>query len=175
MAAYSTEIQTARTRFMVTVIAHMQALAAKATHYSTSLHLKPGWDIARSLMEELAVARSQDAVAGFTRLGPHRADLTFAVEEREASTALSVLWTKMAELDFIKEKFREKPVLLLDDPAAELDRDTQAILIRLISDQGCQSLMSLPNEGSQLPDAKDMAVFHVKRGDIRKMLRSRDS
>lgn len=182
MASYSTEIQTVRARFIVTVSAHMQALAAKATHYSTSLHLKPGWDMAQSLLEELEAARGQDAAAGFTRSGPHRADVTFAVEERDAATVLSrgqsklyVVLLAMALSQAITELGGESPVLLLDDPAAELDRDTQAILIRLISDQACQSLMSLPNADSQLLDSKDMAVFHVKRGDIRKMVRSCDS
>ena len=181
MAVNSIEIQSARTRFMAAVGAHMHSLVAKATHYSTTLRLKPGWDITHPLNEGLEATRNQDAAAGFTRLGPHRADLTFAVDERDISVSLSggqsklyVVLLAIALSHAITDLGGESPVLLLDDPAAELDPETQAILIQLISDQSCQSLVSLPNKEVQLPIAKDIAVFHVKRGDIRKMVRSGD-
>ena len=182
MATHSTEIQTARVRFMVAVGTHMQTLASKTTPYSTTLQLDPGWDVAQPLSDELESTRSQDAAAGFTRFGPHRADLTFVVDERDASMSLSrgqsklyVVLLAIALSQAITELGGETPVMLLDDPAAELDAETQGILIQLISDQGCQSLMSLPVEVEQLADVKDIAVFHVKRGDIRKMVRSQDS
>ncbi len=178
MASYSTEIQASRARFVSTVSSHMQALVIKATHYSTFLQLNPGWDSDQSLSEKLQANRDQDAASGFTRFGPHRADLTFAVDDMDASVSLSrgqsklyVVLLAIALSQAITELGGESPVLLLDDPAAELDRETKAILIQLISDQALQSLISLPGEDDKLPDAKDIALFHVERGDIRKMVR----
>lgn len=181
MAAISMEIHLSRTRFLAAVDAHMQVLAAKATDYSTTLHFKPGWDITSSLSEELEATRSQDVTAGFTRFGPHRADLTFAADARDVSVSLSrgqsklyVVLLAIALSHAITELGGESPVLLLDDPTAELDAETQARLIQLISDQDCQCLVSLPGEDVQQADAKGVALFHVKRGDIRKMVRSHD-
>ena len=182
MATYSTEIHVARTRFIGTVGSHMQLLADKAANYSTSLQLNPGWNFTRSLSEELEATRAQDAAAGFTRFGPHRADLTFVVDDRDASVSLSrgqsklyVVLLAIALGQAITELGGESPVMLLDDPAAELDPETKAILINLISDQAVQSLMSLPGEDSQPTNVKGLTVFHVKRGNIRKMVEYSDS
>ena len=178
MATCSAEIHTARMHFIGVIGTRMQALVAKTTPYATTLKLEPGWDVAQPLSEKLESTRSQDATAGFTRFGPHRADLMFVIDERDASVTLSrgqsklyVVLLAIALGQAITELGGETPVMLLDDPAAELDAETQAILIQLISDQSCQSLMSLPREHCQIADAKDISLFHVKRGDIRKMVR----
>jgi len=182
MATYSTEIQSTRERFTNTVSAHLQLLVDKTAHYPAALRLEPGWDLDCSLVQELEAARSQDASAGYTRLGPHRADLIFMADEKDASVALSrgqsklyVVLLAIALSQAITELGGESPVLLLDDPLAELDPQTQDILVHLISNQACQSLMSFPNEDYQSPVTNDVAVFHVKRGNIRKMVRSGDS
>ncbi len=181
MVTHSKEIQAARESFVVGVANNIKKLVAIVTPYSAIIELKPGWDITTCLAEGLKNTRSQDAATGITRFGPHRADLIFLADDRDISAFLSrgqsklyVVLLAIAVTHTIAELGGETPVLLLDDPAAELDVETHRNLIQLISDQPCQSLVSLPGEGNHLPIKKDVAVFHVKRGDIGKMVRSGD-
>ena len=181
MSASSTEIQRTRDRFIASVESHLRTLSAKAMDYDATIRLESGWDANRALADVLKEARNDDAIAGFTRFGPHRADLRFAAHGRDVSVCLSrgqsklyVVLLAMALGQAISELGGESPVLLLDDPAAELDPATQSTLIQLISGQACQALVSLPDVNIAELNAKDAALFHVKRGDIRKMVKSSD-
>ncbi|BCG56579.1 DNA replication/repair protein RecF [Paenibacillus sp. URB8-2] len=87
-------------------------------------------------MLKLSQTREQEIRRGMTLTGPHRDDLSFFINGREASvygsqgqqrtTALSL---KLAEIELIHGEIGEYPVLLLDDVLSELDpyRQTQLI------------------------------------------------
>ena len=71
--------------------------------------------------------------------GPHRDDISFFINEIDAKKYASqgqqrtlVLALKLAELDIIKEKTGEVPILLLDDVLAELDNVRQNYLLGAI-------------------------------------------
>ena len=71
-----------------------------------------------------------------TLVGPHRDDMAFYINGKEASvygsqgqqrtTALSL---KLAEIELIHEEIGEYPLLLLDDVLSELDKNRQTQLI----------------------------------------------
>ena len=84
--------------------------------------------------------RQLDIIKGQTSLGPHRDDLIFSINGHEISTAASrgeirslLLSLKMSEIDYIHQKKRQKPVLLLDDVFSELDQDRVQKLKKLVS------------------------------------------
>jgi len=77
----------------------------------------------------------RDILVGETRLGPHRDDLLFSLNAHDMGVFASrgewrslVLSLKLAEIDLIKEKTGESPVLLLDDVFSELDAKRQKYL-----------------------------------------------
>jgi DNA replication and repair protein RecF len=76
---------------------------------------------------------------GQSLYGPHRDDIDFFINDREARLFSSqgqqrtlVLSLKLAEIKYIKELSKETPLLLLDDVMAELDHTRQKHLLELV-------------------------------------------
>lgn len=92
---------------------------------------------------------SKEEIASATTLvGPHRDDFIFKTinsngqKKRDLAgfgsrgeQRMGVLWIKLAELSFIKEKTKEKPVLLLDDIFSELDHEHRKLVLKITKKQ----------------------------------------
>ena len=85
-------------------------------------------EIQDGFREKLLSKRSEEILRGVTSLGPHRDELRFISNgidlgnfgsRGQLRTAL--LAVKLAEVDWLKEKIGDWPVLLLDEVLAELD------------------------------------------------------
>ncbi|MGL6160745.1 DNA replication/repair protein RecF [Microbulbifer sp.] len=138
-----------------------------------------GWRRESSLLEALAESREGDLVQGYTRIGPHRADLRFAVDGEAAHNILSrgqqkmlvcALRTAMAEL---VQQRREKPVFLVDDLPSELDEENQQRFVYWISRCASQVLVTgIEWEATSRPWLQldfpwnSPTVFHVEHGRI---------
>ncbi len=79
--------------------------------------------------------RRRDMMTCQTRLGPHRDDLKFLLGGKDMAFFASrgewrslVLALKFAEIDLIKDRTGDNPVLLLDDVFSELDAERQKYL-----------------------------------------------
>lgn len=91
--------------------------------------------------------REKDIKLKMSHTGPHRDDLSFMVQDvdirrfgsqgQQRTTALSL---KLAEIELVKEKSRDLPVLLLDDVLSELDGNRQHYLLDSID--GVQTLIT---------------------------------
>jgi len=76
----------------------------------------------------LAASRAADLARGATNVGPHRDDLAFVFDGRDAGAfasqgqlrALVLAW-KTAEMDLLATVHGDDPILLLDDVSSELD------------------------------------------------------
>ena len=76
-----------------------------------------------------------------TSVGPHRDDLEFQINDvdirkfgsqgQQRTVALSL---KLSEIEFVKQKINDTPVLLLDDVLSELDSKRQNYLLNSIGD-----------------------------------------
>ena len=85
--------------------------------------------------------RQRDLYLCSTMTGPHRDDLVFLSDEvdlrhygsqgQQRSAALSL---KLAEIELVKKKAGDSPVLLLDDVLSELDAGRQQALLESIGD-----------------------------------------
>lgn len=87
------------------------------------------------LLELYQKSHARDIATGQTHLGPHRDDLEFLLNDHDMAQFSSrgewrslVLALKFAEIDLIKEKTGEHPILLLDDVFSELDAERQKYL-----------------------------------------------
>ena len=135
----------------------------------------PGWrQDEMPLADALLLARERDLAAGYTSVGPHRADwkLGFsAVPGREAlsrgQAKLVALAAILAQAEHFAGTLGEWPVVALDDLASELDRNHQArVLDRLVA-SGAQVLVS----GTETPAAVAQLGlvprrFHVEHGAV---------
>lgn len=96
-------------------------------------------DIARYLLKLLKERRHLEIRRKQTTVGPHRDDISFAINDAEATSYASqgqqrslVLALKLAELGCVREAYDEAPVLLLDDVLAELDTFRQGLLMAAV-------------------------------------------
>ncbi len=94
--------------------------------------------IERQLLE----MRSEEELTGICRIGPHRDDVQFLVNEVDARRFCSagqqrtiVLALKLAELELIKTLYAKSPILLLDDVLAELDPKRQLLLLDAVGQE----------------------------------------
>ncbi len=94
-----------------------------------------------ALVRELSKNLEKDALRGFTSTGPHRDDISFVLNGKDARTSASrgeirtiVLALKYAELNLLKGLSDNNPLLLLDDVFSELDQDRQTALLAQTAD-----------------------------------------
>lgn len=103
--------------------------------------------------DRLAAGRVEDLRRQQTLVGPHRDDIVFTIDGRDARSFGSqgqqrsiVLAWKMAEVRLSHEILGEQPVLLLDDVMSELDERRRAAVIRFVQ-EGIQTVITTTNLG----------------------------
>jgi DNA replication and repair protein RecF len=140
--------------------------------HSVGFEYQPGWAKDKSLQQALAEGFERDQKLGATQSGPHRADLKLSYDDRQAKRLVSRGQQKLLACSMIlaatetAQTALEKPLLLLlDDPAAELDSDSLGLLMGQVVDLGSQ-LISTSLEPDVLRFPADPAVFHVEQGAL---------
>lgn len=109
-------------------------------------------DTRAALAESLAEHRALDLRRGMTHAGPHRDDLVLELAGREMREFASAgqqrtgaIALRMLEAATLQENCGAKPVLLLDDPFAELDSRRSAAILELLGDSGFgQTFLCVP-------------------------------
>ncbi len=99
-----------------------------------------GEDYSKKMMKALEKNIEKDFKLGYTSVGVHRDEIdiflngvevkSFGSQGQQRTVALSL---KLAELEIIKNRVGEEPLLLLDDVFSELDRDRRKKLIKFTS------------------------------------------
>lgn len=140
------------------------------------LRYLPGWrqeDL--SLADALLLARDRDLAAGFTSVGPHRADWRIehaGVPGRDAlsrgQAKLTALAALLAQAEHQAAARGDWPVVALDDLASELDRSHQALVLGRLAGTGAQVIVT----GTEVPElpgslASAATLFHVEHGKLR--------
>jgi len=134
-----------------------------------------GWGQERSLLEILATHRARDLERKTTCSGAHRFDVLLRLEGRPARDVLSRGQQKLlgAALALAMARLagsggRRPPILLLDDPAAELDRaHMEAMLGEIRKMQGQLIVTALHPEEARFGAPE--RVFHVEHGRVTKL------
>lgn len=101
-----------------------------------------------------------------TKKGVHRDDVIFYLNGKNVHEFASrgemrtlIIALKLAEIEYIKKKTGEKPLLLLDDVFSELDKKRQQFLVGAIKNY--QSFITTTHQDFVLEDA---SVFDIERG-----------
>ncbi len=138
------------------------------------LEYQPGWRREElSLADALLLSRDRDIAAGYTSVGPHRADWRVAfgsLPGREAlsrgQSKLTALSALLAQAEHHDATHGEWPVVCLDDLASELDRHHQARVLARLATSGAQVFITGTDAPSGLPSATPISRFHVEHGLI---------
>jgi DNA replication and repair protein RecF len=126
---------------------------------------------AESLLSMFQKNHARDIALGATQSGPHRDDLRFLVNGHDLASFGSrgewrslVLTLKFAEIELLREKYGEAPILLLDDVFSELDEARQKTLFNSI--RGCQTFMTTTHREFLDTIKAKKQVFFVENGSI---------
>lgn len=126
----------------------------------------------QGLAEALAAGRQKDQESGFTRAGPHRADLVLrfdgypaAQESSRGQQKLLATLLLLAKWQFLVAQPAHPPVLLLDDPVSELDQAHLRQVMNWLEAQQKQVWVT-----STEPTKSPIKMFHVEQGEIRSVV-----
>lgn len=129
-------------------------------------------DSAEQMMAEFAASRDKDRMYRSASIGPHRDDLEFFINGKDARKFGSqgqqrtiALCMKLAEVRIAREVLMENPVLILDDVLSELDIERQKFLLKEIDD--VQLFITSTELGDEMiSEMKDASIFNVSCGNI---------
>ena len=135
---------------------------------------RPGWKEDVGLLEALEAGLERDVQQGSTQAGPQRGDLKLIYDERQARKLVSRGQQKLLACAMVlaatetAQAALERPLLLLlDDPAAELDADSLAGLMNRVNRLGCQVIATSLDPEIELFE-QPAALFHVEHGVLRR-------
>jgi DNA replication and repair protein RecF len=144
--------------------------AARLLGGGVGFHYRRGWPDDEGLEEALARTRDRDLQAGSSGNGPQRADLKLSYDARQARKLISRGQQKLlactlviAAAEVVQAELGRPLLLLLDDPAAELDQESLARLMGAVADLGAQVVATALSPNPGLFPAPPR-TFHVERG-----------
>jgi DNA replication and repair protein RecF len=148
------------------------AAGAELLDASAQFEYRQGWSEDKTLLEALEAGIERDRQLGSTQSGPHRADLKIILDAHQARRLVSRGQQKLLACAMIlaateaAQAALEKPLLLLlDDPAAELDADSLRRLMRRVNALGCQVIAT--SLAAETPIFSSSAkLFHVEHGKL---------
>ncbi len=125
-------------------------------------------DSARALMTEFEATRERDLRTGVTHAGPHRDDLALTLAKRDlrrfgsaGQQRSAALALRLLELTTLRERIGGAPLLLLDDPFAELDERRAACVLALLGEAGIHQVMLAVPRASEIPAGFTRLARHV--------------
>jgi DNA replication and repair protein RecF len=137
-----------------------------------TLTYRPGQPDGLGLGEALAASRERDRRAGTTQVGPHRADLVLELDDHRARGWVSRGQQKLVaaalvlgQAKLLAPGWGDRAVLLVDDPAAELDSERCEKLLSLVSALPFQVFLTAL-DADALPGLVPDRTFHVEQGRV---------
>lgn len=135
------------------------------------LSYQRGWSEKEDLSELLRNEQTRDQDIGYTRYGPHRADIALQHEQRALRGWLSrgqqkllALLLLLAQQAVWQRYIKQTPIILLDDLYSELDKHHCSKVINLLQDM--QSQVWITSTTAKLDRYACATMFHVEHGQV---------
>ena len=148
------------------------AAAGRLLSHDVTASWRQGWGADEPLAAALAKSRDRDLQMGSSQVGPHRADIVLRYDERVARKLVSRGQQKLlasglvlAGVAAVQDALGRPLLLLLDDPAAELDSNSLTRLMGEASALGSQVIATSLTRIDEL-FAAEPSVFHVEQGQL---------
>jgi DNA replication and repair protein RecF len=146
--------------------------ASVAMRYTSVL--PPAADLAAVLAAGLAERRAADVRRGLTHAGPHRDDLTLSIGGRELRTfgsagqhRTAAIALRMVEAETLSDRRGGRPLILLDDPFAELDLRRAGRIVDLLAQEGLgQTILAVPRESDIPAGLPTLERRRIRGGEI---------
>ena len=140
-------------------------------------------DISRYFELELGKRKRSDLEKLVTSFGPHRDDFRIYFDfvkkdeilEKDIGSfgsrgeqRIAALALKLVEVEYIEERTKERPILLLDDVMSEFDRNNRQHVATILPKQ--QSIITTTSKESMPKEMlSKIAIFEVKDGLVRRI------
>jgi DNA replication and repair protein RecF len=130
------------------------------------------YDVLLAAFEE---KRSLDMRRGLTHVGPHRDELELTLDGKDLRTfgsagqqRTAAIALRLLEAATLQDHTGAEPVLLLDDPFAELDIRRAAKIVLLLEKRGLgQTILVVPRESDIPPGLMRLDRMTIREGTIR--------
>ena len=123
-------------------------------------------------LKKLKETRDLDIKNQYTLVGPHRDDICFVIDGNDirkfgsqGQKKTAAISLKLSELETLREKINDTPVLLLDDVFSELDESRQKLLVSSL--KGIQTIITCTGIKKNIFDLlKPEKIFNVFNNKI---------
>jgi DNA replication and repair protein RecF len=178
-ARYGEELDALRAHYFTKLVTRCRTMLAElspAVAETVEVAYYRGWAKDQSLETLLIEGLERDVRQGFTRVGPHRADLRVTVGANAAADVLSrgqlkivVAGFYLAQAQLVKELTAKRSIFLVDDLAAELDRQHRRHFCAQLEQMGQQVFVTCIDQSDLIEcwqGLESPALFHVEHGRI---------
>src|SRR5512141_1237569 len=123
----------------------------------------------------LSALRAEEIARGITTIGPHRDELRFLANDIDlgnygsrGQVRTTLLSLKLAEVNWMKDRTGEWPVILLDEVMAELDLLRRADLLKYVGES--EQVLFTTTDLNLFPSefVQKAEVWHVENGRVEK-------
>lgn len=131
-------------------------------------------DARAELLETLARKRALDIRRGLTHAGPHRDDVALTIGGRELRTfgsagqqRTAAIVLRLLEATTIRARAGSAPLLLLDDPFAELDMRRSTRILHILAGGGTgQTILAVPRATDIPGDLRALPRWRIDGGRV---------
>jgi DNA replication and repair protein RecF len=146
--------------------------AGVTMRYASVVH--PASDLSAALAAALAERRGADVRRGLTHAGPHRDDLTLSIGGRDLRTfgsagqhRTAAIALRIVEAVTLGDRRGGRPLMLLDDPFAELDARRAGRIVDLLALEGLgQTVLAVPRESDIPAGLPSLERRRIHAGEI---------
>ncbi len=176
LAELGTAVTTARAEYVAAIQPGIAAAFTAIARTTRFVNVRYVSKTAAMTMEEfelhLRESRARDLAMESTQSGPHRDDVAFDFDGRDAGgfasqgqlRALMLAW-KTAELALLAHTHGDLPILLLDDVSSELDPERNRYLFEHLAAQAGQCFVTTTSL-SHVLWTQDRSEFRIENGRI---------
>lgn len=168
----ASRVDTARLRYSKALNAALSRVSESLLGSRVEARYRSGWPKGSGLAEALLDTEKKDRSFGLTHVGPHRADLRLQLGTRgvreEASRGQQKLVAAaliLAQIEVFSEAHGDGGVLLVDDPASELDAAALDALLAAVKELPAQLILTGLSDVS-LPPENAARVFQIEQGIV---------
>lgn len=178
LAEYGTMVSNERSSYVSLFERELQIIAAKFLgEVELAVRYLKGWDKNTGLQDALSKSLGKDVQHGYTTVGANRADIKILVNKKRAEDYLSrgqmkllVIALYLTQIKLMSQETNKSLCVLLDDVAAELDRDNFRQVMLFLLELNIQVFVTTTYKDvfAEFIGEGNTKVFHVKHGAIEK-------
>lgn len=169
-----------RRRYVSELLPIAQRMILKLTELKDiQLSYQSGWKQDTDYLDYLMQHEALDRESGFTRFGPHRADIAIRQSGMPAAERVSRGQQKLlagalrlAQIEHLKSRRKINSLLMVDDLPAELDQKRRELFLEMLRELDTQVFVTATEEAliSNRAAWSERKMFHVEHGQVREVI-----